>query len=539
MPLFFKKLKKPAIILGLFLLFFSVGSYDLGQIPNVLNQDEMTFALGAKKLSETGYDLCGTRLPLFPCETREFPYRYATTSYYLTASFYKLSPPSSITDIRIFSVLLTSLAAIVFLFFSQAMLQEKKNKFLYAASLSAAFYFSAGVFTLQRFGAPFYALSVLLNLLLLFAIYKFHSVPNKKLLLIIPLISAFLMLDYPLYRFFAPLYFLFFALIFRKKLFDNPSFREKSNASSIRKIKSFCAANKYFLGGLAVFSVFFYLVLTQTLSDASFTGAYLSDKGVKLWQLLMHYYSFELFYFKNNITFFYSSRYGLFESSTIVFFFFGLALILKDIRQNRFFQFIMLSLITYPLAAILTREPYATNRIINLIPAYFIIVVYGFTIFVKLTELSRKKIFSLLPGALLIIILLQSFYFLYDYFFIISGQNNYCKSLREGYTGHNCNFIGLFDYLRGEKYGKIYFDSSLVFIGAYADFYNNIMNYGIKNYEVADIAGKTGFEKNGIIVISKEKAQIMELEKKHGLINKISEPNTAGYFFQIFKSDRL
>lgn len=508
------KIIKIIVSVVLLLLFLSTGSFKLAKIPPTLNQDEMSFSLGAKKISETRYDLCDNKLPLFPCQLKEMPYRGVTLSYYLTASFYKLYPPADIFDIRIFSVLIGVITGIFSFFFFYKLMYGFKNKFWYSLVFSIIFYLSIGIFTIQRFGAPYYILSILLQLLLFYLIYIFWITKNKKYLFFIPMAAALLMLDYQVYRLFAPLYLLFFILIFKNEL-----------------------KNKYFLGGLAIFSVFFYLVLFQTLSDTYFTTAYLGDKGVKLWQLLLHYYSFTLFYFKYNITFFTSSRYGLFQNSTIIFFLFGLVWIFKNIKQNKFFQFILLSLATYPLAAIATKEPYVTNRIINLIPIYFIIVVYGFIIFIKLTELSQKKIFSLLHGALLILMLLQSFYFLYDYFFITSKQNNYCRI--KSMTGHNCNFIGLFDYLQNKNYDKIYFDSSLVFIGSYIDFYNKIMDYKIKNYEIVDINNNILFKKDGILIISKDKSKSLQMEQKYDLFYKIKEPNINDSFFYIFKVNKL
>lgn len=507
---------KISILIALFLLFIFIESFQLDKLPNVLNQDEMSFSMGAKKIAETGYDLCGRKMPLFPCQIKEMPYQGFTISYYLTALFYKIHTPHNIFDIRLFSILIGAITGIIFFFFADKMLGAIKNKYFYASLFSIIFYFSPGIFIIQRFGSPWYILPVLLHLSLLFFIYKFHKTKEKKLLLFIPIISAVLMLDYQVYRLFAPLYLLFFILIFRNEI-----------------------KNRYFLGGLTVFSAIFFLILFQTLSDTYFTSAYLSDKGFALWYLFLHYYSFKLFYFETGLSFFYSFRYGLFQSLTITFFLFGLAWILKNIRQNKFFQFILLSLATYPLAAIATKEPYVTNRIIDLIPIYFIILVYGFIILVKLIELSKKKVFSLLPVALLVLILLQSFYFLYDYFFITSSQNNYCVNFNNSYAGHNCNFIGLFDYLQSKKVDKIYFDSSLVFINAYVDFYNNIMSYNIKNYEVLDIMEKTSFRKNSIIVISKNKAEMLELDKKYKLIRKINEPNTAESFFYVFETNNL
>lgn len=508
------KLLKTSVFIVLFLSFIFIGSFYLDKLPNVLNQDEMSFSMGAKKIAETGNDLCDRKLPFFPCQIKESPYQGFTISYYLTALFYKIHTPHNIFDIRIFSVLIGAITGIFFLFFTNKLLKGIKNKLFYASLFSIIFYFSPGIFIIQRYGSPWYILPVLIQLILFYLIYEFHKTNKKILLFFIPLTATFLMLDYQVYRFFAPLYLLFFILIFKKEL-----------------------KNKYFIGGLSIFSVFFFLVFSQTLSDTYFTTAYLSDKGIKLWQLLLHYYSFTLFYFKYNITFFTSSRYGLFQSSTIIFFLFGLVWIFKNIKQNKFFQFILLSLASFPLAAIITKAPYVSNRIIDLIPIYFIVIIYGFTIFTKLTELLKKKAFSFLPVALLALMLLQSFYFLYDYFFIISKQNNYCKI--KSITGHNCNFIGLFDYLRDKNYDKIYLDSSLVFIETYVDFYNNIMSYNIENYKVVDIVGKTEFEKNSIMVISKEKAKETKMDKKYELINKIDEPNITDNFFYIFKPNDL
>jgi len=165
------KLLKILFTVVLFLSFLAIGSFKLNEDP-ALNQDEMAFALGADNISQTGYDLCGSKFPLFPCALSEFPYRSTTISYYGSALFYKFYVPGTIFDIRIFSVLLGALAGVFSLLLFYRLFEKTKNGFAYAAILAIIFYFSPAFFTIQRFAAPYFILSVLLQMALF---YYCHS----------------------------------------------------------------------------------------------------------------------------------------------------------------------------------------------------------------------------------------------------------------------------------------------------------------------------------------------------------------------------
>lgn len=504
------KLLKIFIVALVFILFLLVGSFKLDKFPNTLNQDEMIFALGAKKLSETGYDLCEKKMPLFPCQSKEWPYQGVTISHYLSSLFYKLYSPSNIFEIRIYGVLIGAIAGIIFLFFANAILFEVKNRFIYSTLFSIIFYFSVGIFTIQRFGAPYWILSILLQLILFFLIYKFYITKKEIFMLFIPIVAALLMLDYQLYRFFAPLYLLFFILFFRKNIW-----------------------NKYFFIGLVIFVVISLFVFSQTIGDI-FTKNFYLRKVISFNILDLFYYPLISFYFKYQLPFFSSNNYGFFQSFSIIFFLAGLVWVIQNIKKNNFSKFVLFSLLTFPLAGIIVSGSFASNRNINLIPVYFIICLYGFLFLKKYLE--KKLIFPFLSkvllGILFLFILGQGFYFIRSYFYGELSKQNSCKTDR----GYNCNFIGLFDYLKKNNLNKIYFDSSIIFINSYIDFFNKIMNHNIKNYAILNIETDTLFEKNSIIVISKNKSKALE-EEKYNLIHRIDEPNIQDKFFYIFKTN--
>lgn len=539
------KLSKIFFIILLFLFFIKIGSFNLNEIPT-LHQDEMAFALGAVNLSNIGNDLCEDKFPLFPCEAKEWPYKATTISYYASALFYKFYTPNTIFDIRILSVLIGSLTGIFSLLFFNRLFCNQKNGFIYAAILSVIFYFSPVIFTIQRFGAPYLILSILLQTVLFYLIYEFHKTNKKILLLFIPLTASLLMVEYQLYRFFAPFYFFFFVWLFRRKILKKSS-PQKNNLSLLPNIKSILFENKYIFSGIAIFTIVFLIVLQQTITDKFTTEYYFTERNFSLLKLLSDYIFFFSpypFCFYYNFLHFYN--YGFFSFLSIIFFLFGLVWTLKNIKQNNFFKFLLIAFLTYPIPSVLLGvEKFSSNRIINIIPIYFIISAYGLFTFKIFADYFKKrppnnKILLLLlsPMFWLVIIAGQNFYFIYDYFYKIPYQSNSCQSASE--YNQNCGFTGLFYYLKNEtaNYDKIYLDKDLLFISAYAEFFNKIMNYNIKNYEVADIVEKTAFEKNSIVVISKEKAQAIELEKKYQLIKKISDLSKINSFFYVFTSNK-
>ena len=111
---------------------------------------------------------------------------------------------------------------------------------------------------------------------------------------------------------------------------------------------------------------------------------------------------------------------------------------------------------------------------------------------------------------------------------------NSCQLMTE--HGKNCNFTGLFYYLKNErsKYNKIYLDKDLLFIDSYAIFSNKIMDYKINNYEVINVPPQDKLINNSIIATSKTKAEKFKLENKYKLIKILDEPNRQEGFFYVF-----
>ncbi len=491
------------IIIILFSLFLFLGTLNLEKIPFVLNQDEMAFSIGALNLSETGYDLCGNKLPLFPCSALDFPYPFISLSYYFSALFYKIYPPHNIFDIRFFSVLIGTLSGIIFFLLARRIL--KKHHLIFPVLFSLIYYFSPGVFIFQRYGAPYYILPITLQLIFLALIYEYSLKRNKKLLPLIFLVAGLPLFDYQPFRLYLPLCVLFFILIFQKDI-----------------------RSKYFIFGFSIFIIFSLLSFWQILTSG-WPSHYLTKNSFNFKNILLNIsycYSLNPLYCKMRLPFFPLNQFGLFQSLTIILFAGGIVYLIKNLK-NHFSKFLLLCFIIYPLPAILalSAEP-TTNRIVNLIPVYFIISIFGLLLILEFKDKLFKK-FKTKTVALIILflILAQSSHFLYVYFYLANKKLATCKSYSQG---EDCNFIGLFYYLK-DKNQKIYFDPSIVFIKTFIKFFDEIMNWKIKNYSLLTL--EKNIEKGSIVVIGRPHISYFLKNKNYKLIKVIKERNTLSSFY--------
>jgi len=539
------KLLKIFVAIALFLSFLAIGSIDLDKNP-VFDPEEMAFGLGAYNISQTGYDLCGSKFPLFPCCLNIFPFQSTTFSYYTNALFYKFYTPSGIFGIRIFSVLIGALTGIFSLLFFRRLFKSQKNGFIYAIALSIIFYLSPAVLTMQRYGAPYFIISLLLQMILFFLIYEFYRTNKKILLFFIPLVASVLMFEYQLYRLFAPFYVLIFVLIFRNEVFAKPD-PEINKLGYWAKIKFIISENKYILSGLSVLSFVSLTIYNQVINDSFTTKFYLVKHSYPVAKLMIDYlfhFSTIPFYFYYNLnSFFFSYKFGLFTASSAIFFIFGLIWILKNIKQNNFFKFLLISFLSYPIpSAVLGYERFVSHRIMNVIPIYFIIMAYGVSAFlsyagqIKKNPLNTNKIPALLLSSAFwfAVIAGHSAYFMYDYFYKMPERANYCQFGTE--VAYNCNMMGLFDYLKKEKsnYSKIYLDENLIFVEAYTKFFNEFEGYNINSYETINIRSDNNFIENSIVVTSKKASDELNLESKYKLIKTIDEINSQNKYFYVF-----
>jgi len=71
-------------------------------------------------------------------------------------------------------------------------------------------------------------------------------------------------------------------------------------------------------------------------------------------------------------------------------------------------------------------------------------------------------------------------------------------------------------------------------LGCGIDFYNRI-----KNYKIVDINNNIPFEKDSLLIISKNKSKSLQVEQKYDLFYKIKEPNINNSFFYIFRVNKL
>ena len=115
---------KTKIILAITaVIFFFLLSYRLLDVPTGFTVDESAFGYNAALLARTGYDENGDKFPVFVNSINHSDWRQPWTQYYITL-FFKIFG-ISIYNLRLSSVVLTLISALLLFYFVKLLLGQK------------------------------------------------------------------------------------------------------------------------------------------------------------------------------------------------------------------------------------------------------------------------------------------------------------------------------------------------------------------------------------------------------------------------------
>lgn len=500
----------------LFWVFLAVGKYRLSESPSWLNQDEASFAAGALSLAQTGKDLCGSHLPLFVCQLHSWPFKGVSTSYYLSAIFYWVYHPEGVYDTRLFSVIIGALSGSLFFILLRRIFSAPLYLSLFFA---VAYYFSPGVFVLQRFGAPYYVLPLMLQLLLFSLVFAFDQRRSPILFFFIFLLATLLLFDYQPYRLLAPLYFFLFLWLYRKDI-----------------------GWKQFWFGFLSFLLFTGIVGLRIVKDP-FSREYIKSPVLYAPYLAPLFYVYYLSYLFWGFSF---SHYvniaaGLVPKTFALFLAGGFSSLLGKLRGGKFYIFMVLALAISPIPAVFTNPSLlpgsvVANRFLGLIPGVFLISLLAF-LWLKensiMAGISKKFRYGyiLLP-VLIFLTFVEEFFYVRNYFGYWD-KTVICDFSR----GYGCNYLGLFNVLRSRYSNRtIMFDSRIVLVEGYIAYFSKVEGINLKA-SVFDISKDEipHLTAKDILVTTKNLTLPNYFDDTRlTLLEEVKESNTSETYFEIF-----
>lgn len=200
--------KSKVLIIAVFLLAFILRFWGLGVVPSGFDADEAAFGYNSYSLLKTGKDEYGKVLPLSLKSFGEYKpalYSYFTIPFIQT---FDLNPFSA----RTASALFGFLTVVLFYFFVLKVSANKKVALFSSLVLAT----SPWHINLSRTVSEV-ILALFFNILLLYSLFLFREVRNKKWLIIAIVAALLSILSYTASRFFTPLLILLFFILLRNK----------------------------------------------------------------------------------------------------------------------------------------------------------------------------------------------------------------------------------------------------------------------------------------------------------------------------------
>jgi 4-amino-4-deoxy-L-arabinose transferase-like glycosyltransferase len=372
--MFNSSLVKKIIIFSLILLpityFFS---FQILKVPTGLTGDEAAFGYNATLLAKTAHDENGRFMPIFVNSIEGRDWRQPFTQYYLTALFKIFGP--SIFLLRFSSVLITVFSALLLYLFATTFTTKK-----YALIASLIFLTTPLIMIQSHLGLD-NIMPIPFTIVWLIALYQFGKTKNKKMLILAGLTLGFNFYTYKAMRAVVPIWSI---LTLGYVFILNP------------KLNKFISPAKFFI--LAILPFFLIIPILEHYYAGAIFDRHTVDGQIfnNIYDLIYPYLSsFDLsfLFIKGDSTYYHSDQiHGMFLLASLPLFLTG---IYYSAKKNNFTRLLLAAFFLSPLLFGLVGSVHRASRLMNLIPIYSIISMYG-AIYIqeklKISSLKRKII---------------------------------------------------------------------------------------------------------------------------------------------------